>query len=65
MKCDLEELEKLVENGSDILKPDYNLRSPLWMAVYKGDLGIVRLLLENGGDDSLEVSDVVSYPPSN
>eukprot|EP01063_Lacrimia_lanifica_P027493 TRINITY_DN386_c0_g1_i2.p2 TRINITY_DN386_c0_g1~~TRINITY_DN386_c0_g1_i2.p2 ORF type:complete len:836 (+),score=420.59 TRINITY_DN386_c0_g1_i2:82-2589(+) len=52
---DLERLQKLVQNGADVNKGDYDSRYPLHLAAEDGHLECVRFLHEQGAD--LDVKD--------
>jgi len=47
---DILEVTKLVAAGGDVQMSDYNSRSPLWIAAYKGFPRVVKHLLDNGAD---------------
>jgi hypothetical protein len=46
----INEVMNLVNAGADVQMSDYNSRSPLWIAAYKGYPRVVKFLLENGAD---------------
>ncbi len=44
----------------DVNKKDFNKRTALWIASYKGHAKVVRFLLDNGAATEIETGDVVS-----
>jgi len=49
-KGKFEKVKRLVEEGVDVNKPDNKGKTPLWWAIYIGDIEIAKLLLEKGAD---------------
>jgi len=58
MLNDLATVKSCIANGANVSAADFNKRSPLWIACYKGNTDVVRCLIEGGAE--LGGGDVVS-----
>ncbi len=54
IKGDLKEVKKLIKNGADINKKEYNGKTPLMMACYGRYYKIVEFLIESGADINIK-----------